>query len=119
MELEETYKLEFYSSAERVTAIPAKALLVQAGVISSDGAIVHSEKKRSILDNACGTGILTSLLFNLEAKSEGLEVLCGDIAESMVESVKQKIAKNSWNATAQILDSQVSLWYLYTPYCSI
>lgn len=114
MKPQDLFTPKAYTSAERVTGVPAQALLIQAGLTSSDGSIVHSTTKRTILDNACGTGIVTSLLFRPESKSENLEVLCGDVAEPMIEGVKQKIAEKGWNATTQVVDSQV---YYYAFIC--
>lgn len=112
MKEEDKYKPKVWAPVERITAVPAAALLVQAGLTSSDGSILHSARKRLIFDNACGNGIVTSLLLKPESKSEDLEVLCGDIAEPMIEGVKQKIADNAWNATARVLNSEV--WVRYS-----
>ncbi|KAJ7097147.1 S-adenosyl-L-methionine-dependent methyltransferase [Mycena belliarum] len=85
---------------EEITSLPARAMLAQAGLLPSapEGALV--------LDNACGTAIVTSLLFDALGKTSDLRVVCGDLEEAMVKTTAERIAHNGWNAEARVADAQ-------------
>lgn len=77
-----------YSQVERATGPPAQALLRQAGLLSP------SESSYEILDNACGTGVVTAALLEAFKGKEGhLKLVCGDFSPQMVEAVKERIAQ--------------------------
>ncbi|GLB44709.1 putative methyltransferase required for the conversion of demethylmenaquinol (DMKH2) to menaquinol (MKH2) [Lyophyllum shimeji] len=91
-----------YSSAERATSPPARALLLQAGLHSpGDGSY-------EILDNACGTGVVTMALIQaFKGKEEQLKVVCGDFSPRMVEAVKERISQvDGLQAEARELNGQ-------------
>ncbi|KAJ7021886.1 S-adenosyl-L-methionine-dependent methyltransferase [Mycena alexandri] len=83
-----------------VMGVPAKAMLGQAGLLPTppDNAV--------ILDNACGAGLLTSILFKAIGNSGGVRVVCGDIEEHLIKSTVEMIKENGWNAEATIADAQ-------------
>ncbi|KAJ7079386.1 S-adenosyl-L-methionine-dependent methyltransferase [Mycena belliarum] len=85
---------------EEFTSPPARAMLVQAGLIPSapEGALV--------LDNACGTAIVASLLFEALGKTSDVRAVCGDLEEVMVKLAAERIAHNGWNAEARVADAQ-------------
>ena len=94
-----------YKAAESMTGPFALCLIRQSGIDKVDGT-----QDLVVLDNACGTGVLTSLLYEHipAAAKPRLQVVCGDFASGMVESVKERIAQSGWtNATAKIMDAQV------------
>ncbi|KAJ6489676.1 S-adenosyl-L-methionine-dependent methyltransferase [Mycena vitilis] len=93
---------EHMSKMEEITGIPAKAMLVQSGLLPTPpaGALV--------LDNACGGGLLASLIFNTmdNPKATDVRVVCGDVEEAMVQKAKARIEENGWNAEARVADAQ-------------
>ncbi|KAJ7665060.1 S-adenosyl-L-methionine-dependent methyltransferase [Mycena polygramma] len=93
---------EHMSKMEEITGIPAKAMLVQSGLLPTPpaGALV--------LDNACGGGLLASLIFNTIEKPQAtdMRVVCGDVEEAMVQKAKARIEGNGWNGEARVADAQ-------------
>ncbi|KAJ7052130.1 S-adenosyl-L-methionine-dependent methyltransferase [Mycena amicta] len=83
-----------------VTGVPAHAMLVQSGLLPKppSGALV--------LDNACGGGIVADKLFEKIGSGGELKLVCGDLEEAMVKSVKEKISERGWNAEALVVDAQ-------------
>ncbi|KAJ7248968.1 S-adenosyl-L-methionine-dependent methyltransferase [Mycena rebaudengoi] len=85
---------------EEFTDIPAKALLAQSGLLASPSPNVV------VLDNACGSGVITRLLFDTIGNDRGVRVVCGDLEERMIQFVSERIKANAWNAEAKIVDAQ-------------
>ncbi|KAJ7851973.1 S-adenosyl-L-methionine-dependent methyltransferase [Mycena leptocephala] len=85
---------------EEVTGVPAKAMLSQSGLLPT------LPKNAVMLDNACGGGVLTSLLFDAIGKTSDIRVVCGDLEEYMVKSAAERIKVNGWNAEATVADAQ-------------
>ncbi|KAJ6496206.1 S-adenosyl-L-methionine-dependent methyltransferase [Mycena sanguinolenta] len=85
---------------EEITGVPAKAMLVQSGLLPTP------PPNAKVLDNACGGGLLTSLLFDAIGKSTDTTVVCGDLEEYMVRSSADRIKSNGWNAEATVADAQ-------------
>ena len=57
-----------------------------------------------ILDNACGTGIVTSFI---KSQHPDVRILGTDLAPGMIETFKAKAKKEDWkNAETKIVDSQ-------------
>ncbi|KAJ7079392.1 S-adenosyl-L-methionine-dependent methyltransferase [Mycena belliarum] len=85
---------------EECTTPPATAMLVQAGLLPSapQGALV--------LDNACGTAVVASLLFEALGKTTDVRVVCADLEEGMVKLAAERIAHGGWNAEACVADAQ-------------
>lgn len=93
-----------FKLGEMVTGPSASQLIQQAGLLES------SESLLVILDNACGSGIITSLLHGTleDNVKERTEFICGDISQRTVDAVQQRITDNCWQRTkAQIIDAQV------------
>ena len=86
---------------EEITGVPAQAMLVQSGLLPTP------PLSANVLDNACGAGVLTSLLFNAIGESTDITVTCGDVKEYMVRSAAERIKANGWNAEAIEADAQV------------
>jgi ubiquinone/menaquinone biosynthesis C-methylase UbiE len=86
---------------EEITRVPAKAMLVQSGLLPSP------PKGAVVLDNACGGGVVTAQLFDAIGKESDVRVVCGDLEDYMVKSAAERIKVNGWNAEATIVDAQV------------
>ncbi|KAJ7154148.1 S-adenosyl-L-methionine-dependent methyltransferase [Mycena filopes] len=93
---------EATAKMEEITGVPAKAMLVQAGLLPTppNGTL--------IFDNACGGAVVTSVLFNTLGKGadSNVRVVCGDVEDYMVKSAATKISINGWNAEATAADAQ-------------
>jgi ubiquinone/menaquinone biosynthesis C-methylase UbiE len=63
-----------------------------------------------ILDNACGTGVVTELVF-AKLKKDSFTLVATDIAPPMINIIQGKISNNGWDgqATAHIADMQVCI----------
>ena len=90
--------------SESFTGPPARRLIQQAGLLqTTNGPLV-------VLDNACGTGVVSSLMYEMldEDAKERLQLTCGDFSQGMVQSVQQRIVDSGWKgAKAQVVDAQV------------
>jgi len=95
------FSAEDTAKMEEITGVPAKAMLIQSGLLPTppDGALV--------LDNACGGGVVTSLLFDaIKGQTNDVRVVCGDLEDYMVKSAAERIKTNEWNAEATVADAQ-------------
>lgn len=102
-----------YRGAEQITGIFAKYLLLQAGLPNEQ--VSEPKKPLIVLDNACGTGMLSKTLWEMldEHAKEKLQLVCGDISEGMVKHVKQKIEEEGWHgADARVVDAMVHTDYI-------
>ena len=93
----------YHNEVEPLNSGCALPLLEQSGILSQ-------EKELVVIDNACGTGGLSSALYqNLSAEQQDrLQLICGDSAEGMVEFVKRRINDNGWKgAEARVILVQV------------
>ena len=96
-----------YRAAEVITGPFAHHLVKQCELDRADGS-----QKLVILDNACGTGVVTLNLYETlsPAAKANLHVVCGDFSPGMVKSVQERIEQNGWvGASAKVVDAQVCL----------
>ena len=94
-----------YKPGEALTGPFALHLIKQSGLDRADGS-----KKLVVLDNACGTGIVTVLLYETlsPAAKANLEVVAGDFSPAMVQSVQARIEQSGWKgASSKVVDAQV------------
>lgn len=99
-----------YEAAEPTIRPFARALILQAFQHDID----NRRKPLVILDNACGTGLISEQLLDMlgESAKEGMKLVCGDISEKMVNYVKEKIEEKGWkNAEAKVVDAMVCCSY--------
>lgn len=92
-------------ASETATAVPARAMLRQCGLLPSPpaGAV--------ILDNACGAGVVTACLFEHSTSDRNpLTVVCGDLDQTMVDFARQRIETKGWNAQAERVDAQALVY---------
>ncbi|KAJ7486624.1 S-adenosyl-L-methionine-dependent methyltransferase [Mycena latifolia] len=94
------FSAEDTAKMEEITGIPAKAMLVQSGLLPTP------PKNAVMLDNACGGAVVTSLLFDAIGKTSDMRVVCGDIDVNMVQSAAVRIKVNGWNGEATVVDAQ-------------
>ncbi|KAF7986407.1 hypothetical protein HWV62_31259 [Athelia sp. TMB] len=93
---------KLYKAGEHITGAPAVDLIKQAGLLQTP-----LQRPPVILDNACGTGIVTSLLYQMmpEENVKNMDLVSGDISTGMVDTVKQRIEENGWKGVkAQVVD---------------
>ena len=86
---------------ERATAPPALQLILQSLASST------ADSDILLLDNACGAGIVTKFLFEMELGGRGMEVVAGDYEAKMVELMQARVVQNGLNAKAMIVDAGV------------
>ncbi|KGO70335.1 hypothetical protein PITC_096960 [Penicillium italicum] len=111
LELDALFKSESYASSfkrwEMVTRPFADMLVDQSKVVTDSKA--NPDKPLVVLDNACGTGVISSSLIDKldDTVKKTWKLTCGDISPAMVESTTRRIQEDSWqNAEAKIVDAQ-------------
>ncbi|KAH9938872.1 S-adenosyl-L-methionine-dependent methyltransferase [Epithele typhae] len=95
---------ERYKPGEAMTGPFAAHLIDLSGLSTADGS-----SDLVVLDNACGTGIVTLQLHEHvpAAARARMSVVSADFSPPMVESVAARITENGWaGATAQVVDAQ-------------
>jgi 2-polyprenyl-3-methyl-5-hydroxy-6-metoxy-1,4-benzoquinol methylase len=92
-------------AGELVTGKFAQRLIDLSGISTANPADIK------VLDNACGSGIVTArLLDGLGEKGKGLKVVCGDLQQGMVDYVQERAQEQGWaGVEVQVVDAQVSL----------
>lgn len=101
--------IDNYKIGEKVTGLFAKDLLDQTRLVADANA--NPEKPLVVLDNACGTGIVSSLLQKelAEQVKRNLVLTCGDISGGMLEYTQRRMESEGWvNAKTEIVDAQDS-----------
>ncbi|RPD55703.1 S-adenosyl-L-methionine-dependent methyltransferase [Lentinus tigrinus ALCF2SS1-7] len=94
---------KYKEKAETLTGPFALQLVRQCGLDRVDGS-----SELVILDNACGTGIVTHHIYETlsPAAKAKLQVVCGDLSPWMVKSVQERIGQNGWaGASAKVVDA--------------
>ena len=94
-----------YKPAEAMTGPFALHLIKQSALDKADGT-----QDLAVFDNACGTGVLTSEVYETlsPAAQKRLNIVCGDFSAEMVRSVQERIEQSGWTgATAKVVDAQV------------
>ncbi|KAJ9627354.1 hypothetical protein H2204_009765 [Knufia peltigerae] len=90
--------VKMYSSAEKMTGHYGKILVE---TVFRD---VSDDEKLVVLDEACGTGIVSKHLMDHlsdEAK-DNLELTCADYAEAMLRSLERRIKADGWKNTKTV-----------------
>ncbi|KAJ5569652.1 uncharacterized protein N7459_009082 [Penicillium hispanicum] len=96
-----------YKTGEKITGKFAKALLEQSGLIANPK--LNPDKPLVVLDNACGTGVVSSILHHeLDEKvKQSWKLTCGDISEGMLEYTRRRMSSEAWlNAEIKQVDAQ-------------
>lgn len=98
-----------YKTGEHITGQFAKTLIDQSGLVANSKA--NPDTPLVVLDNACGTGIVSSILqkeLDDQAK-KNLKLTCGDISPGMLDYVKHRIGEENWqNVEVKVVDAQDS-----------
>ncbi|KAI4200968.1 MAG: hypothetical protein LQ350_003537 [Teloschistes chrysophthalmus] len=95
-----------YKNSEIITGAFARTLIEKAGLLEP------GQEPLAILDNACGTGVVTNALHALldEGTKERMDLVCGDFSEPMLETLSKRIADNGWERTkARMVDAQKTM----------
>lgn len=110
-DLEALFKSEAYASSfkrgEMVTRPFAEMLVDQSKVAAESKA--NPEEPLVVLDNACGTGVISSSLNDKldDGVKKMWELTCGDLSPAMIEYTTRRIQEEGWeNAEAKIVDAQ-------------
>ncbi|KAJ5215723.1 uncharacterized protein N7498_002130 [Penicillium cinerascens] len=96
-----------YKTGEKVTGQFAQSLIEQSGLVKDANA--NPEKPLVVLDNACGAGVVSSLLHQQlnEKVKENWRLTCGDISEAMLEYTRGRLQREGWqNAEVKVVDAQ-------------
>ncbi|KAL4996973.1 S-adenosyl-L-methionine-dependent methyltransferase [Aspergillus recurvatus] len=91
-----------YKLAEQLTGLYALPLINQSGIASY-------ANRPIVFDNACGTGIIGSVLQHTlsDQVRKNWELTCGDFSQAMVEYTQQRAVDEGWlNTTTKIVNAQ-------------
>lgn len=109
--LQALFKSKDYASSfkrgEMVTRPFAEMLVDQSKVAAESKA--NPAQHLIVLDNACGTGVISSALNDKldDSVKKMWKLTCGDISSPMVESTTHRMQEEGWpNAEAKIVDAQ-------------
>ncbi|GFF87487.1 ubiquinone/menaquinone biosynthesis methyltransferase ubiE [Aspergillus udagawae] len=92
-----------YTYGAKISELYAETLVDTSGIAKSH------QRPLIILDNACGTGSISSTLQRTLDKrnKRNLKLTCGDLSEGMVEYTKQRMQAEGWdNAEAKVVNAQ-------------
>ncbi|KAF7162433.1 hypothetical protein CNMCM5623_007724 [Aspergillus felis] len=92
-----------YTYGAKISELYAETLVDKSGIAKSH------QRPLIILDNACGTGSISSTLQRTLDKrnKRSLKLTCGDLSEGMIEYTKQRMQDEGWNnAEAKIVNAQ-------------
>jgi ubiquinone/menaquinone biosynthesis C-methylase UbiE len=109
--LEPFFKSGAYAASlkrgEMITSVFARLLVEQSKLVPESK--IHPDKPLVVLDNACGTGIVSSIL-NEKLDStikQGWTLTCGDISPAVLEYTQRRSEDEGWqNAETKIVDAQ-------------
>lgn len=96
-----------YKTGEKVTGQFAQALINQSGLIVESKA--SPDKPLVVLDNACGSGIVSSILHQQlhDSVKNNWKLTCGDISEGMLEYTRRRMERENWqNTEVKTVDAQ-------------
>ncbi|KAJ5728745.1 uncharacterized protein N7483_003253 [Penicillium malachiteum] len=99
--------IKSYENGERVTGTFAETLIEQSDIVA--GSKADPECSLVILDNACGTGVVSSILHrDIDDHVKGnWKVTCGDIAEGMLQYARRRVQRDKWiNSDVKTVDVQ-------------
>ncbi|KAJ5519943.1 hypothetical protein N7463_000396 [Penicillium fimorum] len=110
-DLGEFFKSEAYADsfkrAEMITCSFAEILVDQSKVVAK--AKANPDQPLVILDNACGTGVVSSILNSKldDIVKKTWKLTCGDISSAMIEYTKVRMEQEGWPHTeTKIVDAQ-------------
>lgn len=111
---------DVYSAAEHITSPVAGPLLEHAGLLVDDELSADITRPVSVLDMACGTGVLTATLHDAMERSgqqdaDMVKVTCCDISEPQVSWVRRRIKQMGWRNTEAIVADAIVSYYSADP----
>ncbi|KAJ5924044.1 hypothetical protein N7466_008231 [Penicillium verhagenii] len=99
--------IKSYRLGEKVTGEFAQLLIDQTGIVADS----HSSRDCPllVLDNACGTGVISSILqrdLDHEVKTNW-QLTCSDVSPGMLEYTRRRLESEKWlNAEVKTVDAQ-------------
>ncbi|KAJ5651212.1 uncharacterized protein N7484_004935 [Penicillium longicatenatum] len=99
--------IKAYRLGERATVQFAQLLIGQSGIVAYSKS--HQDRPLVVLDNACGTGVVSSILQreldeHVRAK---WQLTCGDLSEGMLEYTRRRVESEKWlNVEVKTVDAQ-------------
>ncbi|KAJ5914374.1 hypothetical protein N7504_003257 [Penicillium tannophilum] len=99
--------IKAYRLGEKVTGQFAQLLVDQSGVVADSKS--HQDRPLVVLDNACGTGVISSVLHHDldEQVKARWKLTCGDFSDGMLEYTRRRIDSEKWmNAEVKSIDAQ-------------
>ncbi|KAJ5353109.1 hypothetical protein N7452_002083 [Penicillium brevicompactum] len=109
--LQTFFKSEQYADSfkrgELVTYVFAKSLVEQSKLITTSK--IHPNAPLAVLDNACGTGAVSSILnetLDVETKKHW-KLTCGDISSAVLKYTERRMQDENWqNSETKLVDAQ-------------
>jgi ubiquinone/menaquinone biosynthesis C-methylase UbiE len=99
--------IKAYRLGERATGRFAQHLIDQSGIIAYSKS--HQDRPLVVLDNACGTGIVSSILqceLDEQVRAKW-QLTCGDLSDGMLEYTRRRVESEKWlNVEVKTVDAQ-------------
>lgn len=109
--LEDLFKTDnfvnHYKTAEKVAGQFAQDLIDQSRLVVD--ANTNPDAPLTVLDNACGTGVISSILQEKldDRTKQNWMLTCGDISSSMLDYTKNRMELEGWaNTEIKLVDAQ-------------
>ncbi|KAJ5604651.1 hypothetical protein N7510_009805 [Penicillium lagena] len=98
-----------YRTGEKITGTFAKCLISQSGILTEFKTKSQPDRPLVVLDNACGTGVVSSILHHEldEHVRKQWTLTCGDISEGMLKYTRARVEEEGWlNVEVKSVDAQ-------------
>ncbi|KAJ5758732.1 hypothetical protein N7520_005888, partial [Penicillium odoratum] len=99
--------IKAYRLGERATGQFAQLLINQSGIIANSKSL--RDRPFVVLDNACGTGVISSILqheLDDQVKAKW-QLTCGDLSDGMLEYTRRRMESERWlNTEVKTVDAQ-------------
>ena len=96
-----------YKIGEKITGKFAQSLIEQSAVIADSKS--NLDRPLVVLDNACGAGVISSILHNEldDQIKRNWKLTCADLSEGMLEYTRHRMEREGWlNAELKKVDAQ-------------
>jgi SAM-dependent methyltransferase len=98
-----------YKTGEKITGAFARTLIGQSGILTESKTKSQPDRPLVVLDNACGTGVVSSILHHGldEQVRKQWTLTCGDISEGMLKYTRARVEEEGWlNVEVKRVDAQ-------------
>jgi len=113
LELEALFKSEAYADSFKrgeIVTYPFAQMLIEQSKLATESK-ANPDQPPVVLDNACGTGVVSSILNQKldPIVKKNWKLTCGDISPAVLQYTKRRVETEDWeNTETKIVDAQKS-----------